>query len=83
MRETTRAAGLVLLLLALLAARIPAAEPPASPRSEVPADSPIDADRLALETEQGELVPFADLLGTDGRAVCFAFLHPNCPLAQE
>jgi thiol-disulfide isomerase/thioredoxin len=83
MRETTRAAGLVLLLLALLAARIPAADPPASPRSEVPADSPIDADRLALETEQGELVPFADLLGTDGRAVCFAFLHPNCPLAQE
>jgi hypothetical protein len=39
MRETTRAAGLVLLLLALLAARIPAAEPPASPRSEVPDDA--------------------------------------------
>lgn len=27
--------------------------------------------------------PFANQLGSDGRAVVFAFLHPACPLAQE
>jgi len=44
---------------------------------------PLPADRLAVRNSDGAAIPFADLLGSDGRAVCFAFLHPACPLAQE
>ncbi len=44
---------------------------------------PLPADRLAVQSLDGEAVPFADLLGADGRAVCYAFLHPSCPLAQD
>jgi len=44
---------------------------------------PIPAAQLALRSLAGEAIPFADSLGPDGRAVCFAFLHPACPLAQE
>jgi len=31
----------------------------------------------------GQDVAFADLLGSDGQAVCYTFLHPTCPLAQR
>jgi len=31
----------------------------------------------------GQNVSFADLLGGDGKAVCYTFLHPTCPLAQR
>lgn len=44
---------------------------------------PLPPDRLVVRSVEGGLVPFADLLGSDGRAVCFAFLHPACPLAQD
>ena len=44
---------------------------------------PIPAAQLALRSLAGEAIPFAESLGPDGRAVCFAFLHPACPLAQE
>jgi len=44
---------------------------------------PIPAEHLGLQSLAGASVPFADSLGPDGRAVCFAFLHPACPLAQE
>jgi peroxiredoxin len=44
---------------------------------------PLPADSLAVRADDGGTVSFADLLGPDGRAVCFAFLHPACPLAQE
>ena len=36
-----------------------------------------------MHTPDGRTVPFAELLGPDGRAVCFAFLHHACPMAQE
>jgi hypothetical protein len=49
-----------------------------------PADGPpIPAERLGLRSLAGDAIPFADSLGHDGRAVCFAFLHPACPLAQD
>ena len=44
---------------------------------------PIPGERLILRSLAGDAIPFADSLGPDGRAVCFAFLHPACPLAQE
>jgi mono/diheme cytochrome c family protein len=44
---------------------------------------PLPADRLVVRGLDGTVISFADLLGADGRAVCFAFLHPACPLAQE
>jgi thiol-disulfide isomerase/thioredoxin len=43
----------------------------------------IPAAQLGLRSLAGEAILFADSLGPDGRAVCFAFLHPACPLAQE
>jgi peroxiredoxin len=46
-------------------------------------ETPLPADSLAVRAADGSTIPFADLLGPDGRAVCFAFLHPACPLAQE
>jgi thiol-disulfide isomerase/thioredoxin len=48
-----------------------------------PAAQPIPAERLVVAGPDGNALSFADLLGSDGRAVCFAFLHPACPLAQE
>jgi thiol-disulfide isomerase/thioredoxin len=44
---------------------------------------PLPADRLAVRGRDAATVSFADLLGSDGKAICFAFLHPACPLAQE
>jgi thiol-disulfide isomerase/thioredoxin len=44
---------------------------------------PLPAERLVVQGPDGAAMPFADLLGSDGRAVCFVFLHPACPLAQE
>ena len=65
------------LLAVLVAAAIPVA-------AASPADSrPIPAEQLSLNAVDGGGITFADLLGPDGRAVCFAFLHPSCPLAQE
>ncbi len=60
-----------------LAAIVSAAEP------LPPVAKPLSADRLVVHRLDGAAVPFADQLGSDGRAVCFAFLHPACPLAQE
>ncbi len=60
-----------------------AADPVAPVPTAVQADiSPIPADRLGVQAANGDSIPFADLLGSDGRAVCFAFLHPACPLSQ-
>jgi hypothetical protein len=44
---------------------------------------PLPSERLVVRGLDGTAMPFADLIGPDGRAVCFAFLHPACPLAQE
>lgn len=44
---------------------------------------PIPGERLSLRSLAGDAIPFAELLGPNGRAVCFAFLHPACPLARE
>jgi hypothetical protein len=57
----------------------PAVQPPAGQvaATQVPADS------LTLAGVDGVSHGVDQLLGPDGRAVCFAFLHPACPLAQE
>ena len=39
--------------------------------------------RLTAISLEGDSVSFSDLLGKDGKAVCFAFLHPDCPLTQK
>ena len=62
----------LLWLLSCLVASVPLAD-----------ETPLPADSLAVQASDGGTVSFADLLGPDGRAVCFAFLHPACPLAQE
>ena len=51
--------------------------------SVVSAAEPLPSERLVVRGLDGTAMPFAELLGPDGRAVCFAFLHPTCPLAQE
>lgn len=43
----------------------------------------IQANQPISATTDGTLRGFEDLLETDGQAVCFAFLYPGCPLAQE
>jgi hypothetical protein len=40
-------------------------------------------EQLGVRSIAGAVIPFAESLGPDGRAVCFAFLHHACPLAQE
>ena len=42
----------------------------------------LPAKPMKLSGTDGTLFPFDDLIG-DGRAVCFAFLSPRCPLARE
>lgn len=54
-----------------------AAEPVAAPAAPVPDDA------LTVTDIDNASQGFDELLGADGRAVCFAFLHPACPLAQE
>jgi thiol-disulfide isomerase/thioredoxin len=41
------------------------------------------AELPSARSLDGQDVSFADLLGGDGKAVCYAFLHPTCPLAQR
>ncbi len=38
---------------------------------------------LSAQSLDGQDMTFADVLGGDGKAVCFTFLHPACPLAQR
>jgi len=71
---------LLCLLSALGSAGVLAADPPVGTLDSREGE-PIAVERLELQALSGERVPFADLLGADGRAVCFAFLHPTCPLA--
>ncbi|MCX7430541.1 MAG: redoxin domain-containing protein, partial [Planctomycetia bacterium] len=66
-----RTRALLWLLSCLVASTTLAAEPP------------LPADSLAVQAADGGSISFADLIGSEGRAVCFAFLHPACPLAQE
>ena len=40
-------------------------------------------ERLSARSLDGQIARFNDLLGGDGKAVCFTFLHPACPLAQR
>ncbi len=54
----------------------------AAPTSQTDA-RPIAVEHLGLRSLTGDAISFAESLGPDGRAVCFAFLHPACPLAQE
>ena len=55
----------------------------ATPLAVASGTPPLPAESLVVRGLDGTVIPFADLLGADGRAVCFAFLHPACPLAQE
>ena len=45
--------------------------------------SSTSAELLFARSLDGQDMTFADLLGDDGKAVCFTFLHPACPLAQR
>jgi hypothetical protein len=51
--------------------------------SVVSGAEPLPVERVVVQRLDGTAIPFPDLLGPDGRAVCFAFLHPACPMAQE
>ena len=42
----------------------------------------VPQERLHVAGPDGTAHAFDELLG-DGRAVCFAFLHPSCPMAQD
>ena len=42
----------------------------------------VSQERLRVAGLDGKVHGFDELLG-DGRAVCFAFLHPACPMAQD
>ncbi|MEI8367642.1 MAG: redoxin domain-containing protein [Planctomycetia bacterium] len=78
-----RSAWLSLLLSSLVAGVLLTVDPPGETLADPPGSEPLAVERLELQSQSGERVPFADLLGTDGRAVCLAFLHPDCPLAQD
>lgn len=43
---------------------------------------PVPQERLRVTGIDGAVHGFEELLG-DGRAVCFAFLYPACPMAQD
>ena len=43
---------------------------------------PVPQERLGVSDGDGVVHGFDELIG-DGRAVCYAFLHPACPLARE
>ena len=55
------------------------------PAAVVGGDKPpaISTEPLAARSLDGQAASFADLLGGDGRAACYAFLYPTCPLAQR
>ena len=83
-----RLLALCLAAAALLAADAgpplpPAAGPGGQTAPVVQTGQAIPVERLAVHTADGRAVPFAELLGPDGRAVCFAFLHHACPMAQQ
>jgi thiol-disulfide isomerase/thioredoxin len=81
MIKTTRSLWLLPCLIAgVMLAADPVAPVPTAGQADT---SPIPADRLGVRAANGDSTPFADLLGSEGRAVCFAFLHPACPLSQE
>ena len=55
----------------------------ASAAERTPVSAALPAERLVLADIDGTAHGFDELLGPEGRTVCFAFLHPACPLAQE
>jgi len=55
----------------------------ALPNASRPAVQSTSTKLLTAQSLDGQPVLFADLLGSDGKAVCFTFLHPTCPLAQR
>ena len=79
----TRATAGPWIVFCVFAGGLLAATPETRSPQPGPAVDPIPAAQLAVEAADGGMVAFADLLGADGRAVCFAFLQPACPLAQE
>jgi thiol-disulfide isomerase/thioredoxin len=75
----------LLWLLSYLVSGLMLATDPAypSPADIEQATQPIRVDHLSVRAADGSTIPFSDLIGPDGRAVCFAFLHPSCPLSRE
>jgi len=63
----------------MLAVSADEASPDAAPQAAVRTA----LELLTAKSLDGQPVLFADLLGSDGKAVCFTFLHPTCPLAQR
>jgi thiol-disulfide isomerase/thioredoxin len=80
MQVTLSSAGCSWLLPWLVIGGLLAADAAAAKTVE---SRPIPAEHLRLQSLAGDAIPFADSLGPDGKAICFAFLHPACPLAQE
>jgi thiol-disulfide isomerase/thioredoxin len=75
---------LLVWIVWIIASMSVAADPaPPTARGGGPDSRSLPAEQLAVTGSDGTRIPFADLLGADGQAVCFAFLHPACPLAQE
>ena len=72
-----------MVLLALWCSLVPLAATVSAAEPLPPAAEPIADERLVVQRLDGGTVTFGDVLGPDGRAVCYAFLHPNCPLARE
>jgi thiol-disulfide isomerase/thioredoxin len=77
-RRVSRAALLAFACVALTIVSVCAADSAGvSPATPVV----VPQDRLRVTGVDGTAHGFEELLG-DGRAVCFAFLHPACPLSQ-
>ncbi len=55
----------------------------ALPDASRPALKSTSLELLSATSLAGQPVSFGDLLGSDGKAVCYTFLHPTCPLAQR
>jgi len=51
--------------------------------ASVATPSPTSTEHLTAPSLDDQPVAFANLLGSDGKAVCYTFLHPTCPLAQR
>jgi hypothetical protein len=76
-RPRQRVGGLAAAVLWLVAAVT------LGPQNPVNASETVPANRLTLRGGDGAAHGWEEFLGADGVAVCFAFLHPACPLAQE
>jgi thiol-disulfide isomerase/thioredoxin len=76
-----RVLGIIFAGVAFTAAAVGADDSAVDDSAATP--SPSSTEHLTAPSLDGQPVAFADLLGRDGKAVCYTFLHPTCPLAQR